>query len=114
MATNNRLTPDGSLRQVRRLPFILFGIAAVLSQTGLKYKVIPGGPFISVVGEALPIMLFVVSIVLSLFEFRRAPVSVKVVLWLMSLLSAGDIGVLIDGIIRFWSRPSARGDLFGL
>jgi hypothetical protein len=114
MATDHQPTPGGPLRQVGRFPLILFVTGAVLSQTGLRYKIVPGGPFISIVGEALPILLFLASIVSALCEFRGAPGSARFSLWLVSILSAAGIGFVVDGIIRFWFRPYARGDLFGL
>lgn len=115
MASDHQQSGDLPPRHVRRVPFVLFAMGSVLFLLeGLRTKIVPGGPFVSILGEALPIIFFTATIVSSVCELRYANAWMKLMLWLMSMHSAAGIGLLIDGIIRFWFRPYARGDLLGL
>src|SRR5687768_3725370 len=100
--------------QFPRAAGILFLIGSVFFTAAPRLKIIPGGPFISLLGEIVPICFFTAAIFASLIGFREAALSWRLAAWSICIFSAAGIGTLVDGIIRFWFRPSARGDLFGL
>ncbi|MBL8849326.1 MAG: hypothetical protein JNG89_06560 [Planctomycetaceae bacterium] len=111
--TNNSLSDTvGSKPATGQTPFVLFMMGALFLLLGPHGKIVPGGPFISLTGEALPIALFAASIVTAVRGLRRSPVWLLLAAW--SVLSAAGIGFVLDGIVRFWFRPYARGDLLGL
>ena len=77
-------------------------------------KAVPGGPFISIFSDIIPCLCALIAIQLGLWNLRiRGLLQRLATLILMGLFTLVISKVLI-GVILFWNRPMARGDLFGL
>lgn len=90
----------------------VIAVAIFLMPYGFN-KTIPGGPYISVVGELIPLFIFCVFIYLEIRQYRVSKLYLRV--WTLFLVG---ITVLLIGIILFnnlslWLNPHSRGILFG-
>jgi hypothetical protein len=93
---------------------MLFAAGAVVMLFCPAVKINPGGPFISLLGDALPIALFATTIVIAVRGLRQAPAWWQLAALCISALSAAGTGILIVRIIAFWTNPFARGAPLGL
>lgn len=92
--------------------FVL-GVTASIIGPAVTAKINPGGPFISVVGDLLPLSLNLASICAGLGAFPSARGDVKAILLLMFGWATVMIGVTLSGLITWWAWPSLRGDILG-
>jgi hypothetical protein len=92
---------------------VIFTVLALLLG-GQRPRVNPGGPFISLVGDVLPMALAVAAIGYSLAAMRRGEIPVKVAALVIIVVAGIAIRNVLSSILAFWFRPTARGDLFGI
>lgn len=87
--------------------------AGVLGLGGGPPKIVPGGPFISIFGELIPIAVSLGAIFVGLKGFNRMRGSER--FWTLAFFALATIiiaGALLS-ILDFWLNPYARGDLIG-
>ena len=93
------------------------GIVALLSVVALisagSVKTIPGGPFISLTGDVLPFAAAVSALWLLPRIVSRARLMTKLVGLAFGIIATVALLAVVAGVIGFWLRPAARGDLFG-
>jgi hypothetical protein len=106
--------------QERRSPELktaaLFTLAAVFIYAlgaPLRQKVVPGGPFISLFGEAIPVAFSLRAIFVSLKGFSRMPVEEKLWAVFVFFLATIVIAWAFESVLTFWFCPYARGHLLG-
>ena len=93
------------------VPAVLSVLALVFS--GMSLHIIPGGPFISILGNFLPCILGGTAIWRSLRLLRHSAVCYKIAGVLFLVLSMLGIGHAILDAVVFWNSPHARGTLIG-
>jgi hypothetical protein len=76
-------------------------------------KIRPGGPFISVTHEVLPLILSLWVIYDCLSRLRLRVFGPRLAALVVSLLATLAIAKVLITIIAFWMHPYARGDLIG-
>ena len=90
----------------------LIALAILLMPLGLQ-KVIPGGPFISIFGEAIPLLFFLISLFLEIKLYVAASSKSRIWILLLMGLTILLIGFILFNNLTFWFNPHARGQLFG-
>lgn len=80
---------------------------------GSLQRIVPGGPFISVISDILPSVAALISIRLGLLILRGKNPGAKFVALLFILLATLSLARIMTVVYLFWNRPYARGDLFG-
>jgi hypothetical protein len=82
---------------------------------GSASRGVPDGPFISIVGDIIPMITSVLGMGVSFLILRHRPR-----FWLSALclfciyLCTLAIGNILVSVVSFWLRPRARGVLIGL
>jgi len=76
-------------------------------------KKIPGGPFVSVHAEILPVVCCMTVLFFVVRNFRAASIASRVGLLFSALISAGIILLVVEFIASFCRDRFARGALFG-
>jgi len=106
--------PTGMSPPVKRMVWA-WGLSIVaVWNGGCGSKIVPGGPFISVIWDILPSLFALTAIGLSLRNIRERPGY-----WIASslvaiTLSNFALANVISSVVTFWHRPYARGVLIGL
>jgi crotonobetainyl-CoA:carnitine CoA-transferase CaiB-like acyl-CoA transferase len=95
---------------IQRLAIIVSALAfaGLLSLTGPP-KSIPGGPYVSVIGDVIPTILGSAAIVLGTVSIRKAHGGIQVIVIALSLTAAALLGLVLEGVITFWLDPHAYG-----
>jgi hypothetical protein len=106
------LTPD-EIRYRRALGWIFFVLIVMALTMPSVGRIIPGGPFLSVSGDLVPIALCLTFLTLCMMLFRRETGAGKLFLLVMMLLATGLLAKILESILLFWFRPYARGVLIG-
>jgi hypothetical protein len=83
------------------VPLLLFIVGLFLAIFFAPLRIIPGGPFLSLVGEIVPICLFTASVVFTLIGFGKRLTEWRVVACCASFASAACIGLIIREILEF-------------
>jgi hypothetical protein len=89
---------------------LVLAIAGGLSLAGPP-KVIPGGPFLSVIGDLAPAAGCLTVLMLGLASIRTARGGAAVGIGLLLLAGTLLLGSILKGVIVFWCDPYARGTL---
>ena len=91
--------------------FLFVGLLAWFADRG---KIIPGGPFISITGNIVPLIGAAIAIWASLpyVAYPRLKIILSAVTHIA--LATSLAGIVLYSIITFWIKPFARGDLIGL
>ena len=74
-------------------------------------KVIPGGPFVSVTGDILPVLFSAVVIFIGGSAYASARLGQRLAILLLAGLAVIRIGLALSGIASFTAEPYARGKL---
>lgn len=77
-------------------------------------KIIPGGPFISFTGDILPHGFTAAAVVVCFRSYRSSSTGQRVILLILAGLAASLSLLTISSTYSFWTRPYARGSLFGI
>ena len=109
----NRLYPKDKLRE-RSLWVVLCYVVVSSAFWFLigSVKVIPGSPFVSIVGELFPIFLLCSSIALLHLQ-KYCSRKEKVSRWFLEILCLVLITVIVHANILYWLDPYSRGPLLG-
>src|SRR5947199_6977835 len=91
---------------------IALAVAGVLSFAGAP-KVIPGGPFLSVVGDVIPAVLCLAALGLGVASIGKARGGAKAGVGVLLLAATVLLALVLERVIAFWLDPHARGALFG-
>ena len=91
------------------LALILFSMLLVATDA----KRIPGGPFVSVHAEIVPVFSCITVLFFVARDFRAASIVRRVGLSFLALVSAGIILIVVEIIASFCRDRFARGALFG-
>jgi hypothetical protein len=92
---------------------MVVGIAISSLLLGTARRIIPGGPFLSVHADLIPIGINLAVLTLGVISFRKAPVEVKVLLVVLLFALTWILASTAEDILSFWFCPYARGDLLG-
>jgi len=85
-----------------------------LAFTGVgTQRIIPGGPFISVTGDILPLASALSAICLGLFTLRHPDFLIKLAGLIFIVLATLSVAYNIIDVCSFWFHPKARGNLLG-
>jgi hypothetical protein len=87
---------------------------AALLCGGHTPRVRPGGPFISLIGDVLPVFMALVAIGFAFYIMWSHRLFIRLNAWFTILIALIAIGMVYVDIYRFWIRPYARGELLGL
>ena len=95
-----------------------FGILlAVIFLSALSYStrgwMVPGGPFVSIHAEALPILSCLTVMVVAVRKLRHFSIVGRIGLYVIAMAAAGIAGVMLAGIVSFWREYYPRGEIFG-
>ena len=102
-------------RNIIELLILTIGVIAVavfLMPYGFS-KTIPGGPFISVVGELIPLLTFCVFIYLEVKQYRISSLHLRVWTLLLIGITVLLIGIILFNNLSYWFTPYSRGQLLG-
>ena len=88
-------------------------VGALFFVFGRGVKVIPGGPFVSITGDVIPISSAIIAIYHGLICLRSRSLPVKLSALTFILLSTVGLGLNIRFVLSFWLNRYARGDLIG-
>ena len=77
-------------------------------------KIIPGGPFVSVHAEIVPVLCCLAVLFFIARDFRAASIARRVGLSFLALVSVGIIALVVQFVVSFWCGRFSRGALFGL
>lgn len=93
------------------LPFMpLFLLPFVAHEVS---RVVPGGPFLSITGDIIPISFCLISLFYGTLLVSRAPVELKVAAICVMFIDCFVIAERISDFMGFYFRPASRGNLFG-
>ena len=106
--------PSSDSGASQRLGWIIGLTALAFVLGGSVTKTVPGGPFISVVGDILPSVAALAAIRLGFVALRGRRAGVKFVAALCLLVASLTLGRIMIDVYTFWSRPYARGELIGI
>jgi hypothetical protein len=90
---------------------VLLGLAAFLSVT--VARLVPGGPFISIHADIVPLVASIVAFHLAWRSLRSSGIARRVALLCILLGCVAILFFTIADVVSFWSRPYARGVLIG-
>ena len=76
-------------------------------------KIVPGGPFVSVHAEIVPVMCCLAVLFYVVRDFRAASIGRRIGLSFLALGSVGVIALVIQTIVSFCQDRFARGTLVG-
>jgi len=76
-------------------------------------KVIPGGPFVSIHAEILPVLCCLAVLFFAAQDFRTSSTIRRIGFSILALVSLGNIGLIVWFIMGFCQNRFARGDLVG-
>ena len=91
--------------------WLILAVSAILVATTVR--VIPGGPFLSIHGDILPILSCVALFVIASIALPRSSVPRRMLLISAMLGSLGLTGLIVAKVVSFWREPFARGELVG-
>lgn len=94
------------------LPLGLVGISLLIIAFG--GKVIPGGPFISVFGELIPLLILVFFLFVEFKLYIRSNLKLRRWFLLVVCFTVLLIGFILFNNLSFWFDPYSRGRLFGI
>ncbi len=94
--------------RLARFWFIVALSGALIATTG---RLIPGGPFLSVHGDILPVVGCLALLAYGAKGFRVIDPDLRLVLAFAMLASVGMIAVVVANVLSFWKDPFARGAL---
>src|SRR5262249_16655372 len=100
----------GDIRHPRALGWMIVGLFLAL---GMPHpgRIVPGGPFLSVSGDLVPIALCLTILTVCVTWFRGETLAGKVFLLVVMLSATVLLARLLESILLFWFRPYARGVL---
>jgi len=98
----------------RLTPVILLSAVAFLLGGNCSARIVPGGPFISILGNVIPAIAAVVAIGKGLVAMRCKPAWPKLIAFACILVATIGLAHVIIDVYVFWNRPHARGALIGL
>jgi hypothetical protein len=78
-----------------------------------SFKVIPGGPFISILHDVAPFLAGLLAIGNGFVCLRSGGVVVRIAAIFFILAATVGIGLVMVNVYMFWVAPHARGDLIG-
>jgi len=76
-------------------------------------RTIPGGPFISIHGDILPVMASIVTLVSVVSGIRTVSIVRRGTLFFFGIASIAIFVIVVIDITTFWRDRYARGALFG-
>ena len=119
--TDDRNAPLPQVALQRRSPWriVLGGVAFSLAVPAIFFagqmpRVIPGGPFISIIGDVLPFLAALAAIVFGFVCLRASGTAPKLIAIIAITIATVAIAQVIRDVYSFWQYPYARGDLFGI
>lgn len=92
---------------------IVYALLALLFG-GNAPRIVPGGPFISLIGDILPTAAACAAIYTGFRVIRGPSLPRKVIAVLAIVIATVAIGRVLASVYTFWVRPYARGSLIGL
>ena len=75
-------------------------------------RVIPGGPFLSIHSDILPVIGCATVLTLGTITFRAISAERRLGLIAAMITALALIGVVIANVLLFWKTPFARGAMF--
>ena len=101
-------------RDVRLLASATIMLVAVVGASlAFGGKLRPGGPFISVFGDALPVLAWLSLVALFLRRFSKSSPGAAAYLIMLVLVATVWTALVIAQALTFALHPYARGDLLG-
>jgi hypothetical protein len=94
---------------IRAFALALAGLLAASSPA----KVVPGGPFLSFIGDIIPAFVCVAVAVFGFASLRSTRGGALAIVCLLILLATALFGSIAKDVILFWFRPYARGTVIG-
>jgi hypothetical protein len=91
--------------------WLILALCAVLVVTWVR--IIPGGPFLSIHSDILPVAGCAVLFAFATMSLRTSSPAERVLLLFAMLGSVALIGLVVVNVISFWRDPFARGELVG-
>jgi hypothetical protein len=79
--------------------------------SGTSEKCIPGGPFVSIVGELLPVVISFLVLTTGFLSLQNAPGIGKFIVAVLMCIGAALIADVSRQVLSFWFNPYARGTL---
>ena len=98
------------IRHPRALSWIFFGLVIALTMSR-PMRIVPGGPFLSVSGDLVPLAFCLTILTVCMTWFRGETAAGKVFLLLNIVLATILLAKVLESILLFWFRPYARGVL---
>jgi hypothetical protein len=92
------------------LTLILVSLLLVLTDV----KVVPGGPFLSIHAEIVPVLCCLAALLFIASDFRAASIGRRVGLSFLALVSTGIIVLVLRIVISFCLDRFSRGAIIGL
>ena len=80
---------------------------------GSAQRIVPGGPFISVTGDILPVLSCFIVMTLGLTLYRTKNQLANLIAVITTLAACVIITQVATDVMRFWVRPAARGVFIG-
>ena len=77
-------------------------------------KIVPGGPFVSIHAELIPVLCCLAVLFFIARDFRAASIARRVGLAFLGFASVGIIALVVQIVVSFWCDRFSRGVLFGL
>jgi hypothetical protein len=98
-----------------KAPFAIYPAIILLSLLlyATRVWVVPGGPFISVHAEVLPVLGCLTLMIVAVRTFRQYSRIRRIGVFLMAVAAAGLGGFVIANIISFWRDYYLRGAIVG-
>jgi hypothetical protein len=91
------------------LTLILVSLLLVLTDV----KVVPGGPFVSVHAEIVPVLFCLAALFFIARDFRAASIGGRIGLSFLGLVSVGIIALVVQIVVSFCRDRFSRGALLG-
>jgi len=105
------MCPD-ERRHYRKMTYtFLFSMYAFVFG-GSTQRAIPGGPFLSVTGDLLPMAFAVLAVVLGLTLCRGKDAGTRIAVSLMLLVATVAFARTFNDVYLYWNSPYARGDFW--
>ena len=94
--------------------WIMIAIALIASAWGGQLsRMVPGGPFISMTTELVPMLAALIAMAIGLSSFRTKDEPTIFLGIIAILISCLTITNVTAAVMEFWVRPAARGAFLG-
>lgn len=112
VASSETIGPDPHWSRLQ--PVILLSAVAFLLGGNCSARIVPGGPFISILSDIIPAIAAIVAMGKGLVAMRCKPAWPKLIAFVCILVATIGLAHVIIDVYMFWNRPHARGALIGL